>query len=80
MEKRQHRCDVPVFGIINFKFVNTSYVVQDFFFKLKKKKVNKIFISIDCLFLLLMIKNDNYLYYLQHTITVLFLVFILHGQ
>lgn len=39
MEKRQHRCDVPVFGIINFKFVNTSYVVKDLFFILKKSKI-----------------------------------------
>lgn len=29
MEKRQHRCDVPVFGIINFKFVNIRPVVWD---------------------------------------------------
>lgn len=80
-EKRQHRRDVPVFGIINFKFVNTTHPVQGLFVKEKKTFSQYIF----WIFLLLMKKIiyiKYYLYYLQHTIAAFrsFIVLLLYDQ
>lgn len=55
-EKRQHRRDVPVFGIINFKFVNTTHPVQGLFVK-EKKTIFSIYI-LD----FFIVNEKNYLY------------------
>lgn len=81
-EKRQHRRDVPVFGIINFKFVNTTHPVQGLFVKRKKKHFLNIYFGFFLLLMKKFIYIKYYLYYLQHTIAAFrsFIVLLLYDQ